>query len=82
MLLFHTEERRHSMLTCVVDLYSDDLDANADAVSLDRAHLDRSGYYAVVRTDINNHNRPKDRQLGFFGGLGWCHEGHVPYDPQ
>ena len=78
MLSFHTEERRHSMLTYVVDLYSDDLDANPDAVSLDRAHLDRSGYYALARPDINNHNHPKDRQLDFFGGLRWRYEEHVP----
>ena len=48
MLSFHTEERHHSMLTYVVDLFSDDLDANPGAVSLDRARLDRSGYYALV----------------------------------
>ena len=65
----------------MVDLYSDGLDANPDAVPLDSAHLDRSGYYALVRTDINNHNQPTDRQLDFFGGLRWCHEERVPYDP-
>jgi hypothetical protein len=48
ILSFHTKERHHSMLTYIFDLYSDDLDANPDAVSLDRAHLDRSGYYALV----------------------------------
>jgi hypothetical protein len=48
MLSFHTEGRHHLMLTYVVDLYFYDLDANPDAVSLDRAQLDRSGYYALV----------------------------------
>jgi hypothetical protein len=78
MLSFHTEERRHSMLTYVVDLFSDDLDANPDAVPLDRAHLDRSGYCALARPDINNHNHTKERQLDFFGGLRWRYEEQVP----
>ncbi len=78
MLAFHTEERRDAMLTYVVDLYSDDLDVDHDAVSLDRAHLDRSGYYALARPDLDNHNHPKERQLDFFGGLRWRYEEHVP----
>ena len=48
MLPFPTEKRHHSMLTYVVDLHSYDRNANPDAVSLDRAHLDRSGYHAQV----------------------------------
>ena len=76
MLAFHSEERRDSMLTYVVDLYADDLEACPDAVSLDRAHLDRSGYYALARPDANRH--PKERQLDFFGGLRWRYEEHVP----
>lgn len=78
MLSFHTEERRDSMLTYVVDLYSDDLDNDPDAVSLERAHLDRSGYYALARPDLENHSHPKERQLDFFGGLRWRYEEHVP----
>ena len=76
MLAFHTEERRDAMLTYVIDLYSDDLWAHPDAVSLDRAHLDRSGYYALARPDAKGH--PKERQLDFFGGLRWRFEEHVP----
>ncbi|WP_415921590.1 glycosyltransferase family 2 protein [Tateyamaria sp. SN6-1] len=77
MLTFHTEERRDAMLTYVVDLYSDDLWEHPDAVSLERAHLDRSGYYALARPDpVSGH--PKDRQLDFFGGLRWRFEEHVP----
>lgn len=76
MLAFHTEERRGAMLTYVVDLYSDDLDAHPDAVSLDSAHLDRSGYYALARPDAQGHAR--ERQLDFFGGLRWRYEEHVP----
>lgn len=75
---FHTEERRGAMLTYVIDLYSDNLDVDRNAVSLDRAHLDRSGYYALARKDAGNHGHPKERQLDFFGGLRWRYEEHVP----
>lgn len=78
MLAFHTEERRGAMLTYVVDLYADDLDKYPDAVSLDAAHLDRSGYYALARADMENHAHPKERQLDFFGGLRWRYEEHIP----
>ncbi|MGB3245583.1 MAG: hypothetical protein WBB25_13695 [Sulfitobacter sp.] len=78
LLDFHTEERRHAMLAYVVDLYADDLDAHPDAVSLDCAHLDRSGYYALARKDMTQEGRTKERQLDFFGGLRWRYEEHVP----
>ncbi|MEO1788257.1 MAG: hypothetical protein AAFR34_01005 [Pseudomonadota bacterium] len=78
MLTFHTEERRDAMLTYVVDLYADNTDEFPDAVSLERAHLDKSGYYALARTDPDNHNHPKERQLDFYGGLRWRFEEHVP----
>jgi hypothetical protein len=78
MLAFHTEERRDAMLSYVVDLYADDLVAFPNAVSLDRAHLDKSGYYALGRPDVANHNHPKERQLDFFGGLRWRFEEHIP----
>lgn len=78
MLAFHAEERRDAMLSYVVDLYADDLDRFSDAVSLERAHLDRSGYYALGRPDPANHNHPRERQLDFFGGLRWRFEEHIP----
>ncbi|MBR9652600.1 hypothetical protein [Thalassovita aquimarina] len=78
MLAFHSEERRDAMLTYVIDLYAADLDQNPNAVSLDSAHLDKSGYYALARNDPDNHNHPKERQLDFFGGLRWRFEEHVP----
>lgn len=78
MLAFHTEERRDAMLSYVVDLYADDLDVFPNAVSLERAHLDKSGYYALGRPDVANHNHPKERQLDFFGGLRWRFEEHIP----
>lgn len=78
MLAFHTEERREAMLTYVIDLYAGDLDRFPDAVSLEDAHLDRSGYYALARPDPANHNHPRERQLDFFGGLRWRFEEHIP----
>ena len=78
MLAFHTEERRDAMLAYVIDLYSDNLDVHPNAVSLDNAHMDRSGYYALARPDADNHGHPKERQLDFFGGLRWRSEEHVP----
>lgn len=77
MLTFHTEERRDAMLTYVIDLYADDLAKFELAVSLDQAHLDRSGYYALARTDPAT-GHPRERQLDFFGGLRWRYEEHIP----
>ena len=78
MLAFHTEERRDAMLSYVVDLYADNLDRFPNAVSLETANLDRSGYYALGRPDPANNNIPRDRQLDFFGGLRWRFEEHIP----
>lgn len=78
LLAFHGEERRDAMLSYVVDLYAGDLDRFPDAVSLETALMDRSGYYALARPDPDNHNHPRERQLDFFGGLRWRFEEHVP----
>ena len=78
MLTFQTEERRDAMLTYVIDLYAGDLEDHPNAVSLEDAHLDRSGYYALARPDPDNHNHPKERQLDFFGGLRWRYEENIP----
>lgn len=77
MIAFHTEERREALLTYVIDLYAGDLNRYPNAVSLEDAHLDKSGYYALGRADPANHNYPKERQLDFFGGLRWRFEEHV-----
>ncbi len=74
LLSFHAEERRFAMLTYVVDLYASDLNAADNAVSLEDAHLDRSGYYALSREGADG---KKDRQLDFFGGLRWRFEEHI-----
>ena len=76
MLAFHAEERREAMLAYVIDLYAGDLDAADNAVSLEDAHLDRSGYYALGRDGPDG--EPLDRQLDFFGGLRWRYEEHIP----
>jgi hypothetical protein len=78
MLAFHGEERRDGMLCYVIDLYASDLDTHSNAVSLEEAHLDKSGYYALARPDADNHDHPKERQLDFFGGLRWRYEEHIP----
>lgn len=79
MLTFHNEERREAMLTYVIDLYAEDLGKHANAVALDSALLDRSGYYALTRKDATKNWQPKDRQMDFFGGLRWRFEEHVPW---
>ena len=76
LLAFHTEERRDAVLTYVVDLYADDLDKYPNAVSLEHAWMDKSGYYALGRAGDDGH--PKERQLDFFGGLRWRFEEHIP----
>ena len=78
LLAFHTEERRDAVLSYVIDLYADNLEKFPQAVSLDDAMLDRSGYYALGRPDPANHSHPRDRQLDFFGGLRWRFEEHIP----
>jgi len=76
MISFCMEERRHSILTYVVDLYAGDLRAHPHAVSLENAHIDKTGYYALARRKPNNDFA--ERQLDFFGGLRWRYEEHVP----
>ncbi|MGR1581435.1 hypothetical protein ACSSNL_08200 [Thalassobius sp. S69A] len=77
MLTFHTEERRDAMLTYVIDLYAPDLWQYPNAVSLENAYLDKTGYYALARRDAQT-GHPKERQLDFYGGLRWRFEEHIP----
>lgn len=76
LLTFHTEERRDAVLSYVVDLYAEDLEQSPNAVSLDHACLDKSGYYANGRKGADGN--PLDRQLDFYGGLRWRFEEHIP----
>ncbi len=80
LLTFHTEERRDSMMCFVVDLYAPDLKRHPDAVALDEACLDRSGYYALARPDPADKTTPRPRQMDFFGGLRWRFDEHVPQE--
>ena len=76
---FQNEERREAILSYVIDLYADDLTLWPNAVSLEQAHLDRSGYYALARQDPQAGWQPKERQMDFFGGLRWRFEEHIPW---
>lgn len=78
MLAFHAEERRHAMLTYVIDLYASDLARFPDAISIEHAMFDRAGYFALNRTDRDGTH--KERQLNFYGGLRWRFEEHIPND--
>ncbi|WP_025311832.1 hypothetical protein [Roseicyclus elongatus] len=69
------EERRTAILTYVIDLYAPNLNTHPDAVCLDTALLDSSGYYAETRR--NDAGDILDRQLNFYGGLRWRFEEHV-----
>ncbi|RMH42607.1 MAG: hypothetical protein D6688_10030, partial [Alphaproteobacteria bacterium] len=77
MLAFHAEERRDAMLCYVIDLYAGPESGADDGVDLETAHLDRTGYYALGRSDPLT-GEPKERQLDFFGGLRWRFEEHIP----
>lgn len=79
MLSFQTEERRGSMLGYVIDLYAGDLHRHSNAVSLQDAYLDRSGYYSLTRKNEDRNWELHERQLDFFGGLRWRFEEHVTW---
>lgn len=78
LVAFHAEERREAMLCFVVDLYADPALA-ANAVALEGAHLDATGYHAQPRKDPANNWQPRERQFDFYGGLRWRFEEHVPW---
>ncbi len=76
MIAFNVEERRATIMTYVVDLYANDLESYPNAVSLEQAHMDRSGYYALARNKPGT-DWPEERQLDFYGGLRWRFEEHI-----
>ncbi len=76
LLTFHAEERRSAMLTFVVDLYARDLGAHPNAVALEDAAFDTTGYYALARWNGTDY---EERQYDFFGGLRWRFEEHIPW---
>lgn len=78
LLSFHADERRSAMLSYVIDLYAPDLGRWPDAVAIEGAMFDRTGYCALARHDDLGHVR--ERQLDFHGGLRWRFEEHLPKD--
>ena len=76
LITFISEERRRSAFTYVVDLYAADLDNNPYGYSLEDAHLDASGYYALNRW---KDGQLMERQLSIYGGLKWRFEEHLPW---
>ena len=80
MLGFMQEERRASVMSYVVDLYAQDLGQNPNGVDRDNAYFDKSGYYALARTDAAG--EVLDRQLHVSGGLRWRFEEHIAKDRQ
>ncbi|MFV0294301.1 MAG: glycosyltransferase family 2 protein [Paracoccus sp. (in: a-proteobacteria)] len=76
MLTFHTEERRSAMLSYVIDLYAPDLQRFSNAVSVEEAMFDGTGYYSLGRKD--SEGEYLDRQLDFHGGLRWRFEEFIP----
>lgn len=78
LLTFHAEERRSSMLAYVIDLYAPDLATCPDAVCLEDAMFDATGYFALGRRGRDG--KPLERQLDFHGGLRWRFEEHLPQD--
>jgi hypothetical protein len=76
LITFIIEERRASAFAYVIDLYAADLDNNAYGYSLENAHLDASGYYALT---CWKDGAVMDRQLAIYGGLKWRFEEHLPH---
>lgn len=75
LITFSQEERRNAVFGYLIDLYSDDLDANPMGYSLETAHFDKAGYYALPRRVGDT---IADRQLDIMGGLRWRFEEHFP----
>ena len=73
---FMEEERRSAVSAQVVDLYSNNLERDADAVNLEEPYLDVSGYYGMPRYDGPE---ALPEQFDLLGGLKWRFEEHVPW---
>lgn len=70
LVSFVSDERRASVMTYIVDLYSDALDVEAgDPFDLDECWFDALGYYGFIR---------EADQIEIRGGLAWRYEEHVP----
>lgn len=80
MLAFMQEERRHTVMSYVIDLYARDLTAHPNGVDRATACFDRSGYYALARHD--DAGGALAQQVDVAGGLRWRFEEHIPKDRQ
>jgi hypothetical protein len=76
VVTFMEEERRDSVASFVVDLYSDQMLGGQEGVSLEDASFDALGYYG-----LNRFGGPEalERQYDVVGGLKWRFEEHVPW---
>ena len=74
---FIQEERRDHAFTYTIDLYAQDLYRHPNAVTLDTAYFDGSGYYGFQRYEDGE---ALERQVNVFGGLGWRFEEFVPWE--
>jgi hypothetical protein len=68
------------MMTYVIDLYAGDLSVSPNGVSLTDTWFDRSGYYALTRTDEARNWEAKERQIEIYGGLRRRLEEHVAWE--
>lgn len=73
---FCEEERRYSILSFVIDLYSNNLENHPNGVDMASAYFDTLGYYGTGRQLPNGDYL--DRQQDFHGGLRSRFEEFVP----
>ncbi len=76
VVTFMEEERRESVATTAVDLFSDGLLTGSDGDPRAGARLDISGYFGLQRYDGPE---PLERQYDVIGGLKWRFEEHIPW---
>ena len=78
MLHFMQEERRDTVMSYIVDLYTQDLGAHPSGVDRGTACFDKSGYYALASMDAAG--GILERQFAVSGGLRWRFEEHIAKD--
>lgn len=78
MLHFMQEERRDTVMSYIVDLYAQDLEAHPSGVDRGSACFDQSGYYALASMDAAG--GILERQFAVSGGLRWRFEEHIAKD--
>lgn len=76
VVTFMEEERRESVATMVVDLFSDAFIEGFGEDPRQSASLDTSGYFGLQRYEGSE---PLERQFDVIGGLKWRFEEHIPW---